>query len=98
MKRILPIIRTHFFRFAFVLAFPGLTACGEAGGGSCVIETISGRPSWSVCYDDYTDADCEERREVLDSEVQHAPSTCEARGFTKKCSGEYGYRLSTYSC
>jgi len=89
----IPLILTIPFCF-FICLF---AACGS-DGDSCVVESSTGRSGWETCYDDYNTADCDEKKETLDVDVQHSSSTCESRGFTKKCSGEYGFRLSAYSC
>ena len=79
-----------------MLAATALTACGDAG--TCVVDSSTGRSGWETCYENYTAAECEEKGETLGVDVQHSESSCSDRGFTKECSGEYGYRQSSYSC
>ena len=57
-------------------------ACGS-GSGSCVVESSTGRSGWESCYDDYSVADCDEKKETLDLDAQHSPSPCDSGAMPK---------------
>jgi hypothetical protein len=85
-------------RFLYGLPFLfGLNACG-AGGGSCVVDSHTGHEGWETCYEDYSSEECDEKGEDLDENVEHSSSSCDSRGFTVQCDGEYGYRKPSYGC
>lgn len=70
-----------------------IAACG-GGTGSCVVPSPTGHDGWESCYDNYTESECSD----YDSEATYSSSSCSDRGYTQQCSGEYGYRLPSYSC
>ncbi|MGB0638213.1 MAG: hypothetical protein ACPGTU_02700 [Myxococcota bacterium] len=90
----MPTQQRFFYSFTFLLS---LSACGDGGAGSCVVFS-SIQDGWESCYDDYTEEECDEKGDDLDEGVEHASSSCDSRGYTVQCEGEYGYRLPSYGC
>lgn len=86
------VLRAAFGLVALSLALV-LGGCG--GGGSCVIESPTGRTGWAACHDDWSDSECSERQDS-----SYSSGSCSSRGYTKVCSadGPNTFRLSSYSC
>jgi len=68
---------------------------GGGSGGTCVVESPTGRAGWDHCYDGWTEAECAE----LSDSTYYGSNSCDALGFTKHCPGEGStWRLPGYPC
>ncbi len=79
------------------------TGCGGDSRGYCVVPSPvhPGDPDWNACYDDYSQAECDEMGAPGESYKNSWQKdwTCEETGYTLQCPNEPNtWRLPAYGC